>query len=140
MTTISTRPGYAFLITILLIGALASGLVAAALLLSSSWSRDVITLRDGSKALALARSCAERGILALRQDLSYAGNEDLAVGNDECHIGSIGGAGAWNRSICATGQAGDSVRRLEISLSAVLPNVLIQSWREVPAFTLCTGA
>lgn len=139
MKTMRARPGYAFLITVLLIGALATGLVTAALLLSSSWSRDVITLRDGSKALALARSCAERGILALRQDLSYAGNEDLDVEDDECHIGSVSGAGAWNRSLCTTGTAGDSTRRLEVSLSAVLPNVLIQSWREVPAFTLCTG-
>jgi len=139
MSTVRSHPGYAFLITILLIGALASGLVAAALLLSAGWSRDVVTLRDGSKALALARSCAERAIVKLRTDLAYAGNEDLTIGETTCHIGVIGGAGAWSRTICATGSTGDSVRRIEISLASVLPNVLIQSWREVPDFTLCTG-
>ncbi len=139
MTALRSHPGYVFLITILMIGALAASLVATVLLLSTSWSRDVITLKDGSQALARARSCAERTILRLRQDLSYAGNEDLEVAGGDCHVGSVGGSGQWNRTICVTGEAGDSVRRLEIALAAVVPAVLITSWQEVPDFSLCSG-
>jgi hypothetical protein len=134
------RPGYAFLITILLIGALSTSLVVTVLLLSTSWSKDVITVRDGAQALALARSCAERTIVRLREDPGYAGNEDLTVNDHSCHVGTVGGTGTTNRTICTSGAIGDSVRRIEISLSAILPSVLITSWEEVPSFTLCTGA
>lgn len=134
---IGTREGYILLISILIIGAICSAIISSLLLLGINSSSVGISISQSGQALNLAQGCADYALLRLRSSLSFEGNEVLTYANGTCEILTIGGIDNTNRILCTEGQAGDSVRRLEIVVSQVLPQTKISSWQETAAFSLC---
>lgn len=133
----ATKDGYILLISVLIVGAISSAILSSVLLLGISMNQVSLSVLQANQALALAQGCAEYGLLHLRQSPSYAGNEFLTIGGQQCEILPIGGIGNNNRVLCTEGVMGDSVRRLEIVINSVLPRTTIYSWQEVSVFTLC---
>lgn len=131
------REGYILLITILIIGAIASAILSSLMLLGISGAQVSFSVQQSEQALAAAQGCAEYALLKLRQSPSYAGNEFRTLGNDTCEVLTIGGIGNNNRSLCTEGLSGDAIRRLEIAISQILPQTRVYSWQEVSVFTLC---
>lgn len=129
--------GFILLITILIIGAIASAILSSLLLLSISSSQVSFSVQQSEAALAAAQGCAEYALLQLRNSPSYAGNEYRTMGNDRCEVLTIGGIGNNNRSLCTEGTSGDTIRRLEIAINQILPETKVYSWKEVSIFTLC---
>ena len=136
-TVSAKRSGYMLLISILAIGVIASAVLTSLLLLGTSAARVSLSMQESNQALSTAQACAEYALMNLRTSTSYGGNITLPLPNGQCTIRVIGGAGFVNRSICAQGQSGNAVRRLEILVSQVVPVTTIASWQEVGAFTLC---
>lgn len=134
----STKNGYILLITVLIVGAIASAILSSVLLLGISLNQVSLSVLQANQALALAQGCAEHGLLRLHESPAYAGNEFIAIGTNQCEILSVGGIGNNDRVLCAEGTMGDSVRRLEIVVNQVLPQTTIYSWQEVSVFTLCS--
>lgn len=132
-----TRNGYILLITILIIGAIASAILSSLLILGISANQVSLSVLQATQSLANAQGCADYGLLKLRQSPSYAGNEFLTIGADQCEMLTVGGIGNNNRVLCTEGKIGDSVRRLEIVINQVLPQTKIYSWQEVAVFSLC---
>lgn len=132
-----SRSGYILLITILIIGAIASAILTSLLMLGTSASQVSQSVHQANQALGAAQGCADYALLKLRQSPSYAGDETLTLSTGTCEILSVGGIGNNNRLVCAEGVAGDSVRRLEIVVNQVLPQTKIFSWQEVAVFSLC---
>ena len=137
MNSARSRPGYVFLVTVLLVGAVTSALVASMLLLATSASRSSLSIARSAEAIWLARSCAERALLAMRGDGGYAGGETFARGDGSCAIKEVGGEGNADRTLCVEGTSGGVTRRLEIRIVRLIPIALIRSWTEVSAFHLC---
>lgn len=137
LSNIKQRQGFILLITILIIGAIASAILSSLLLLGISSSQVSFSVQQSGEALAGAQACAEYALLQLRQSPSYAGNEFKTLGANECEILPIGGIGNNNRALCVEGTAGDTIRRLEIAISQILPQTQVYSWQEVSIFTLC---
>lgn len=133
----SSQSGYILLISILVIGAIASAILSSLLLLGISANQVSFSVQQASQSLANAQACAEYGLMKLRQTPSYAGNEFVTIGTNQCEILPVGGIGNNNRVLCAEGKVGDSVRRLEIVINQVLPQTKIYSWQEVAVFSLC---
>ncbi len=131
------RHGFILLITILIIGAIASAILSSLLLLGISSTQVSFSVQQSGEALAAAQGCAEYALLQLRQSPSYAGNEFKVLGTTQCEILAIGGIGNNNRSVCVEGTAGDTIRRLEIAISQILPQTQVYSWQEVSVFSLC---
>ncbi len=131
------RSGYILLITILIIGAIASAILSSLLLLGISSAQVSFSVQQSSEALAAAQACAEYALLKLRQSPSYAGNEYRTLGSHQCEVLAVGGIGNNNRAICTEGTSGDALRRLEIAVSQILPQTKVYSWQEVSVFTLC---
>ncbi len=133
----AARGGYILLITILLLGTIVSAILSSLLLLGISANQVSVTVLHANQSLGVAQGCAEYGLLKLRQSPSYAGNEFVTIGIDQCEILSIGGIGNNNRVLCVEGKVGDSVRRLEIVVNQILPATTIYSWQEVSVFSFC---
>lgn len=131
------RSGFILLITILIIGAIASAILSSLLLLGISSLQVSFSVQQSEEALASAQACAEYALLKLRQSPSYAGNEFRSLGSDRCEILTIGGIGNNNRALCTEGTSGDAIRRLEIAVNQILPQTKVYSWQEVSVFTLC---
>lgn len=139
MTHMRAKPGYAFLVTVLVIGVVAAGAVATLLLLGTSVLRSTLTLESSAKAVERAGACAERVLLNLRADLSYAGNETLTLADGStCEVSPLSGFGNEERTICVEANDGSVIRRIELSVTQVLPNTVIDRWRDVATFTLCS--
>ena len=134
---LSSRRGYILLITVLVIGAIGSAIVSSLLILGISANHVSLSITESNHALANAQGCADYGLLKLRQSPSYAGNEFLTIGLQQCEILPVGGIGNNNRVLCTEGKVGDAIRRLEIVINQILPQTTIYSWQEVSVFSLC---
>lgn len=131
------REGYVFLISVLVIGAVAASTAASLILLGLASEQTGLTVVQSAQALELAQTCAERTLRTLRSDLSYGGNETFTIGTGTCVVHSVGGSGNANRALCLEGRNGNAVRRVEILVRALYPQVKIASWREAETFSLC---
>ncbi len=136
---LAARRGYVFLITILIIGSIASATVASMLLLATTSARTTLVYQQSVQALAYAQTCVERALRELRLDGSFTGNMAVTFGQDSCRILSVTGTGNENRGLCTEGKSGTVTRRIEVTIDRILPSVIISSWKEVSAFTLCSS-
>lgn len=138
MTQPSQKPGYIFLLSVLVVGAIAVAITTSVLLLSTSAARTGLSLQQASEALAYAQACADHALLLLQSDNTYVGREQMAVGGGTCEILSVGGIGNENRTLCTEGFRGDTARRIEILIERILPSVTISTWQEVSSFVSCS--
>ncbi len=131
--------GYILLLSILVTGAVASGVVASLMLLGTGAQRTAFSIENSSKAIALGRSCIEYALEQLHTNVAYAGDEildDFSI-EGSCEILPIGGTGNNTRIVCAEAHVHQAVRRMEVIVQTLLPATVISSWQEVPFFTLC---
>ena len=146
----SDRKGYVLLLTVLVVGVVASASSAAIILLGLGVERTAFSIQQSTQAYNGAWTCMENAILSLQDDLSYAGNEERAFvyGYDDkgsisydttnCTIYPIGGEDNEDRIICTEGTFGNfTTRKLEVTLSRILPSTIVDSWEEVKEITLC---
>lgn len=132
------RSGYIFLLSVLVIGAVAAASASSLILLGISGQQSSLTVIQSYQAMEFAQSCADQAILALKSDLTYDGGVSVYYTEGSCSIRHMSGNGNRDRGICIEGRSGPSVRRLEVDVEQVLPTTLIRSWTEVSAFTgLC---
>jgi Tfp pilus assembly protein PilX len=132
-----THPGYIFLVTVLIIGAIVTTLTVSLLLLAVAAERNAFSSVQGSQAYANAQACVERALQSLRADLTYVGKEVVTFTQGDCQILPIAGNGNERRTICTEGRSGPNIRRFEVVVRRVLPVTLISSWKEVSAHVIC---
>lgn len=137
MIRLKSRDGYIFLVTVLVIGVIASATAASLMLLGWAAEQNGLLLVQSTQAYEYAQTCAERTLRELRSDLGYAGNVTVTFERGSCQIHSIGGSANENRHICITGLSGDAVRRVQVDVAALFPSVRVRTWEEVSSFTLC---
>lgn len=132
-----SRPGYVLLISVLAVGAIVTLMVAVLLLLSATIARSTISLEQSARAMTYANTCAERMLLDLFRDPNATSNGTVTFAFGSCTTSPVAGVGNTDRAICVEGLSGTVRRRLEISVSRLLPSVRVRSWREVTQFSLC---
>lgn len=137
MMQMKLRDGYIFLVTVLVIGVIASATAASLMLLGWAAEQNGLLLVQSTQAYEYAQTCVERTLRELRSDLGYSGNITITFDRGSCVINTIGGSGNENRYVCITGFSGDAVRRIQVDVAALIPTVRVRSWEEVSAFTLC---
>ncbi len=138
MTFLRSRPGYIFLISVLVIGAVAATTAISLVLLGLASEQTGNTVVQSDQSFEYAQTCIERALRSLRDDLTYGGDETFTFARGSCTLLSIGGSGNRDRTLCAEGRSGQSVRRLEILVRTLYPTVTIATWREVSIFSLCS--
>lgn len=132
-----SRPGYIFLITILVIGVIATATASSLLLLGWAAEQNGYLMQQSAQAFENAQTCAERALRELRRDLNYSGNRTFTLTRGTCQISRIGGSGNEKRTLCVTGASGDTNRKMEVYIDRLYPGVTIRSWEEVASFSLC---
>jgi hypothetical protein len=131
------RGGYVFLISVLSIGAIASATTISMLLLGLAAQQNGFALLQSTQAWEYAQTCVERALQSLRGDPFYAGDQTYVFAYGTCTLKSVGGANNLNRTLCAEGSSGESIRRIEVKVATLLPTTTIDTWREVGQFTYC---
>lgn len=131
------RTGYVFLMTVLVIGVIATATATSLMLLGWAAEQNGQLVVHSAQAFENAQTCTERALKQLRYDPAYAGSGIIMLGNGSCTIHAIGGQGNGERTLCSEGESGGSIRRLEVRVMRLYPSVIVKSWREVPSFSLC---
>jgi hypothetical protein len=133
----SLRRGYVFLISVLAIGAISTATAVSMILLGLAAQQSGFALVESAQAWEYANTCIERALQSLRSDPHYVGGQTFTFTSGTCTLKIIGGRGAVNRTLCAEGNSGGSIRRVEVIASRTLPTTVIDTWKEVSVFTLC---
>ncbi len=132
------QSGYVFLLSVLVLGAVATAVVGSFLILGIASLQTGQSLEKSSQAFAFAQTCAERALNNIFDDIEYTGNESLTFEEGTCDILVIGGSGNNNRTICTEGTSKNATRRLQIIVERVLPSISVYSWEEVSIITACS--
>lgn len=133
----SSRGGYIFLVSVLVIGVIASATATSLLLLGWAAEQNGQLVVESGRAFEYAQTCAERVIRSLKKDTAYGGGEIMDFAWGECEVMAVGGNGNMDRAVCIEGRSGDNTRRMEIDIERLFPSTVISSWTEVAEFTLC---
>ena len=128
------KSGYVVLMTILLLSAI--GMAISLFLLSSGVNnaKIIIAKEQGMIARHLADACGEKALDNLRKNINYSGNESISFTEGSCFIRTVLGTGNSNRTIQTTGTKNDIIRKEEIKINTVSPQINITSWKEVSDF------
>lgn len=136
MMRLRSQNGYIFLVSVIVIGAIAVASTLSLLLLGWAAEQNGQTHVRTNQALELANTCADRALMGLRDSVTYAGNQDVVLAYGTCKIYPAVGANN-KRTICVEGTDTNTTRRLHITLSAIFPTVTVSKWDEVGCFTDC---
>lgn len=131
------RQGYIFLVSVTVIGVIATATATSLLLLGWAAEQNGYSVTNSAQAFEYAHTCAERVLRELRNDSNYPGDTIVTFDQGNCTIRPIGGAGNERRFICIEGESKESIRRIQIYVDTIFPTTTIQSWQEVSAFSLC---
>lgn len=122
--------GFAALIGVLVLGSVA---VATASALAFAGTRSLeasLALRQSYEAKGIARACAEVALRQIHDNVLYTGSGSVTLGAGSCDY-AVANSGGSVRTISVTSTVANVTRRLLVSTSAVSPNVVVASWREV---------
>lgn len=132
-----SHPGYAFLVTVLVVGIIATATSTSLMLLGWAAEQNGLLVEQSGQAEEYARTCVERTFRMLRSEPSYAGGETVTFPKGTCVIHPVLGDGGNDRRICVEGVSGRSTRRFQVEVSEVFPSIKTSSFAEVVAFTSC---
>ncbi len=133
----SSRPGYAFLVTVLVIGVMATATATSLMLLGWAAEQNGFLMERSAQAEEYAKGCIERTFRKLRLEPTYAGNETVTFPKGSCLIRPVAGDGINDRRVCVEGRSGQTTRRFQIEIEELFPRIRTASFAEVVAFTLC---
>jgi len=126
--------GFIILTSVIIIGAVVL-LIGMGVALRSMGETDMSSNEEiTTRVLSLVNTCAELGVIKLRNNLNYSGNEDIIIeGSDSCRIFPTEGTGNTNRIIKTEAEIKGFKKRIKVDIETMEP-LNIRSWQEVAVF------
>lgn len=129
---INQRGYITLLSTLFLLGI--GGVVAESLiLLGLGFFRTSLVLDQSNQAKALANACAEEALEQIKDSAVFTGTGSLTISQGTCSYNVTSGGGE-NRTITTSGTIGTLVRKVTVTINAIIPRININSWQEVADF------
>jgi len=125
--------GYITLLSVLVLGAVGIAIAISLVLLGVGASRTSFANEQALQARALANACAEEGLEQIRDNTSFSGTNSLSLGQGSCTY-TVTNLGGSDRTIESSGTVGQVVRKVEIAIDAINPQINVTSWQEVADF------
>jgi len=126
----SENRGFAALIGVLVLGAVAATAASTLVFASTRSLQASLALRQSYEAKGIARACAEVALRQIHDNVLYTGTGSVTLGAGSCEY-AVANSGGGVRTIDVTATVSNVTKKLLISTSAVSPNVVTSSWREV---------
>lgn len=126
------RKGFAVITSVILICAIA--LISAVSLVSQYFleARETTIRASAVQARASAYSCASIGVLRLKRNNSYTGNENISVDKVICSISAVTSINSGNgRTLYAQAVVDGETSRVKVDIQD-LGQFYLNSWTEVP--------
>lgn len=123
--------GFVALVSVIIIGAIAVAVVVSLLLFGISSVQSGEAVEQSARARYMADACAEYALEQLREDPSYAGEENLEIGSGSCEILPTETLSDGVVVIKSMGSDGDAVRKVRVVTNHLRPSVSVSIWEEV---------
>lgn len=134
MNLIHKTNGYITLLGTLAAGAIVSLLVVSLVFFSLSNTQMSLSLQESFKARSMANLCAEKALQTIRNSNNYAGTKTLDLAQQGSCGFTVINTGGETRQITATGQKEEVVRKVEVRVSAINPQIQLSLWQEKAEF------
>ena len=125
------QEGYITLITVLIVGAIGSAVAISLVLMGISTSRSGLGIQQSTQARALTAACTDTALQEIRKITGFSGSGSITIGQGACQY-TVTRTGGQNRTITATGTVATTIRKVQVSVTAINPKILISSWQEIP--------
>lgn len=122
--------GYILLISVVILGAIATAIATALLFLGAGDSKNAISHQLSEQAKAGVNACAEEALEQIRENTNFSGTNSISINSGICAY-SVTNTGGQNRTITASSTVGTVTRRATISVTAINPKI-IATWQETP--------
>lgn len=127
------QSGYITLVSVLVVGAVGMAIAVSLILLGLGSSRTSFALEQSNQAKALTNACAEEALQQVRDSTSFTGTDNLTLGQGTCTY-TVTHNGGQNRTIISSGTVGTIIRKVEVIIDTINPQINITSWQEVGNF------
>jgi len=131
----SNKKGYIALMTVILMGAIASVIIVTLLTLSIVYNQNAITRMESQMARFYADSCAEEALRIIRAK-TYNGTGSIDVNGDAINDCTYITSGTQPNLTINTENIPSPLdgpkRKIKVVTSAVSPKIILMSWSEVP--------
>lgn len=124
------KNGFVALIIVLIILAIGISTGVGLGLRSISGMKMSLQKNQSSRAYYLTNLCAEHALMKLKEDSNYTGNEIIIIESENCTVMPIEG----NWTVKVSGDFKDQIKKMKIIVSQIDPEMVIDSWEEVPNF------
>jgi hypothetical protein len=121
------------LASVIIVSAIGLAIVVSFILLGISSLRTSFAIEQSNQARMLANTCAEQALEQIKSFPSFEGTAGLTLGQGNCTY-TIANLGEENRSITASGSVGAIIRKVKITISDIVPQIIVVSWQEVGDF------
>jgi len=122
--------GYVALISVLIIGAVATAIALGLLVNGTDSQRSALVSQQSAQARTLANACADEALQVMHDTTSYTGTNNMSLGSGTCSY-TVTSTGASTRIVDTVGTVNNVVRRVKIYVTITSSNLSITSWQEV---------
>lgn len=123
------QKGYIALMTVLIIGAAATAIGVALLVIGADSQRTALVQQRSKQARTLAVACVDEALQQINSDISYTGNLIVPLGQGTC-TSAVTTTGVSTRNIATTGTVGGVVRKVQVAVTIGATTLSINSWQE----------
>lgn len=127
---IFNQSGYIALLSVIMVGAMAVVVAVTFLSVGINWSQTSFDLERSKQTTVLAHACAEEALQQIRSSTPYTGSGNLNLGQGSCTY-TVSSGGGQNRTIDVSATVGPMTRKIQITITAITPLIVISSWQEV---------
>lgn len=118
---------------VLVFGAFATSSMLTMFVISTMHTKTTLDLLSGSRARYGAQTCGEEALETIRENPTFAGTSNLAMGAVSCTF-TVTHTGVEARSIASSASVGTMIQRIEIQIDDISPQINVTSWQEVADF------
>lgn len=125
-----SQSGYVALLSVLILGAVATSVGIALLVSGTDSQRASLVEQQSKQARAAAVACAEEALQTIHDTTTYTGSNNLTLSSSSCSYTVTNNGGA-SRTILATGTAGNVVKKVQVYVTIGASSISVTSWQEV---------
>ncbi len=125
--------GFVTLIGVIVFGSVCTALVVVVLVLGIGSTKTSIATYQSRQALALAHACSEEALETIRENNGFVGGGNINFGSNSCSF-TITNKGGEGRNVASSGSVGTIIRKVEVEIDAINPQINVTSWQEVADF------
>jgi hypothetical protein len=126
----SSERGYVALLSVLVLGAIATAIAVALLTTGADSQRQALVSQQSAQAGGLVDACVEEALQEIHDSTTFTGTDTFSLGQGSCSY-TVTNTGGANRTISVNSIVGSVVRKAAVYVTIGASTISITSWQEV---------